>query len=77
VRSGLTLAALGLVVGLPLSFVMFRVVASALTGLTDAFNPWLPFLVVTSALALMAGLACLLPARKAAGIEPVRALQGD
>jgi len=73
-RSGLTLVGIGLLLGLPLSFVMYRLVTRALglfeggVGLTWAG-------AVAGALLLVATVATLLPAGRASGVRPVAALK--
>jgi putative ABC transport system permease protein len=73
-RSGLGMAGVGMLLGLPLAFVMYRVVASALNLFESAmgvsYAAW-----VTLALALVAVLSTWLPARRASSIEPVAALK--
>jgi putative ABC transport system permease protein len=73
-RSGLGLAGIGMLLGLPLAFVMYRVVASALNLFESAmglsYAAW-----VTLALALVAVVSTWLPARRASNIEPVAALR--
>ena len=64
---------IGLIVGVPLVIIAGRLMASKLYGV-GAFNP-LVFAVAILALGLCALLAGLLPARRAASIEPVRALR--
>ena len=73
-RSGFSLVGIGLLLGLPLSFVMYRLVTRALglfeggVGLTWAG-------AVTVALLLVATLSTLIPARRASGVRPVAALK--
>jgi putative ABC transport system permease protein len=73
-RSGFALVGTGLLLGIPLSFVMYRLVSRALglfeggLGLTYAG-------AVTAALLLVAAVSTLLPARRASGVQPVAALK--
>jgi ABC-type antimicrobial peptide transport system permease subunit len=72
-RSGLVLAGAGMLLGLPLSYLMYRGVVSAL----DLFEGGVGFsyaLWVTTALALVAVLSTFLPARRASRVAPVAAL---
>jgi ABC-type antimicrobial peptide transport system permease subunit len=73
-RSGLGLAGVGMVLGLPLAFVMYRSVVSALNLFESAmgvsYAAW-----VTLALAMVAVVSTWLPARRASSIEPVAALK--
>jgi predicted permease len=72
-RSGLRTSLLGLVIGLPLSIVAIQLVAPQL-GIPKANMP-----VVAGAVALMvvivASLASWIPARRAAGVDPLMALR--
>jgi len=73
-RSGLSLAGIGMLLGLPLSWLMYRAIVSAL-NLFDA--PLSPGFAVWVALAL-AGVAVVstwLPARRASGVHPAAALR--
>ncbi len=74
-RSGMTLTALGLAIGLPVAYLLARGMASLLFGVeaTDATAlVGLPLL-----LAAVAAFACYLPARRAAGLDPLRALRHE
>ena len=64
---------LGLVIGLPLAIITGRVMASKLYGVAS-FNP-LVLACAVVVLTLCAFLAGLLPARRAASIEPIKALR--
>jgi putative ABC transport system permease protein len=69
------LLALGIAIGVVASLLSTRVLESMLYG-TGARNPIV--LVVVSLLAAMAGLiAAFVPARRAASIDPMRALRMD
>jgi len=73
-RSGLTLAGVGMLLGVPLSYVMYRMVASSMNlfegEMSLSYAYW-----VTGALAAVAVLSTYLPARRASGIQPVAALK--
>ena len=73
-RSGLTLAGIGMLLGLPLSYLMYRSVASAFNLFEGevgmSYAAW-----VTAALAAVALLSTWLPARRASGVPPVAALR--
>lgn len=75
-RTGLGLAGIGMLLGLPLAWVIFRGFASAVdlfagdVGLGYAAT-------LTGALLAVAALSTWLPARRASGVSPVRALRED
>ncbi len=73
-RSGLTLAGAGMLLGLPLAFVAYRV-ALNLFNLFEADVGMSYAVGVAAALAGVAFLATWLPARRASGIQPVAALR--
>jgi len=72
-RSGMFLAALGLAIGLPIAFLMARALASLLFGVKAA-DPF-SFICLPVLLAAVAALACYLPARRAARLDPLKALR--
>ena len=72
---GLTLAAIGIVIGVAGAAGATRVIRSLLFGVSST-DP-LTFLVAGTLIALVAVLACYIPARRAALIEPVDALEAD
>ena len=72
---GLKLAAVAAAMGLAASFVLSRVMASVLFGVVAESGPLLVALPVPLLLAVCA--AAYLPARKAATIDPLRALRHD
>ena len=72
-RSGLTLVGVGLVLGLPLEFLMFRGPMS-MPDLSAA-DVGLAYLAgLSAALLVVAVLATVLPARRASGVAPATAL---
>jgi predicted permease len=73
VRSGLTLAAAGLAIGLIAAFAVTRWIASLLYGV-NAADP-VTFIAVPIFILAVAVVACLVPASKAARIDPVEALR--
>lgn len=72
-RSGMTLTVLGLAIGLPVSFALARAMASLLFGV-EAADPF-AFIGLPLLLAAVATLACYLPARRAARLDPLKALR--
>jgi len=74
-RQGLVVTAAGLVIGLGASLILTRVIQSFLWGVT-ATDP-LTFALVGCGLAVIALLACYLPARRALHIDPVIALRSE
>jgi len=74
-RQGLTPVVIGLAAGLAGALMMTRVV----TRLLFAVEPTDPvtYAAVIAVLAAVASLACLAPARRAAAIDPMKALRAD
>jgi putative ABC transport system permease protein len=64
----------GIVAGVVLTLALSKVMTYWTSGETHASNPLL-LLAATATLALVAGTACALPARRAAGIDPVTAIR--
>jgi putative ABC transport system permease protein len=75
VGRGLLLAAVGVVLGLAGSFAVTRVMANLLIGVspTDATT----FTAVAAVLTVVALLACYIPARRAARLDPMLALRTE
>ena len=82
-RQGAVLTTLGLLVGIPASAVVIRLIESLFeAAASDGLNPVAgipiqPILEVGAVLALVGFVACYLPARRATRIDPVTALQND
>ena len=73
-RSGLTLVGVGVALGLPLAFLMFRGTVSTLNLFNTEIGLGHP-LVLSLTLVAVAVLATLLPAGRASGVAPVVALK--
>jgi len=74
-KKGLTLAALGLVIGLGAALWLTRVVVSLLFGVSR--NDALTFFAVAAVTLIVALLACYLPARRATRVDPLVALRSE
>ena len=72
-RSGMTLTVLGLGIGLPIAFALARALAALLFGV-EAADPF-SFIGLPLLLAGVAALACYLPARRAARLDPLKTLR--
>jgi predicted lysophospholipase L1 biosynthesis ABC-type transport system permease subunit len=75
VRQGLGITALGVVTGLLMSAAAARSLSTFLFGVT-AFDA-MSFLVVPLVLAVVGVAACLVPARRAARVDPLQALRSN
>lgn len=73
VGHGMALAAAGVAAGLVGSFFVVRLLSGLLFGVSST-DP-ATYLTVSAALALVALLACYLPARRASGLDPITALR--
>jgi putative ABC transport system permease protein len=72
---GLKLALAGMVLGLALGFLLTRLLASLLFGVSPT-NP-VTYLAVCAGLALVAAVACYWPARTVVKVNPVQALRAE
>jgi predicted permease len=72
---GLRLAAVGVVIGLAASFALTRLMRSFLIGVSTVDPP--TFVAVVALLVLVAAIASLAPALRAARVDPARTLRSD
>lgn len=75
VRGGLLLACIGIACGLVAAFAAMRLMASLLFGVSAA-DP-LTYAVITVVVFATAWLACWLPSRRAAAVDPMNALRAE
>ena len=75
VRDGLLLISVGVVLGLGAAIAATRLLTSLLYGVS-AVDP-ITYAAVSAGLASAALLACYLPARRAASVDPVTALRSE
>jgi putative ABC transport system permease protein len=75
VRRGMTLALIGMALGVAASLALARLMKTLLYGVS-ATDP-LTFILVSLTLLLVAFLACYLPARRAARVDPLTALRWE
>jgi putative ABC transport system permease protein len=74
-NGGMRMTLLGLAIGLPISYALSKTMSGLLFDVkaTDPFA----FLVLPFILTAVAAIACYLPARRAASLDPLRALRHD
>jgi ABC-type antimicrobial peptide transport system permease subunit len=75
VGQGLRLSAGGIVLGLAAAFALTRVMTSMLVGVKATDPP--TFAAVAALFFAIAALACWIPARRAAGLDPTQALREE
>ena len=75
VRQGLVLAAIGIVAGVVVAFASMRLMASLLYHVSP-MDPW-TYGLATASILLVAWIACYLPSRRAAVVNPVNALRSE
>jgi putative ABC transport system permease protein len=73
VKSGMSMALIGVIAGLAGSYALTRLMASLLFGVTP--TDIVTFSIVTFGLLLVALLACYIPARRATKVDPLVALR--
>jgi putative ABC transport system permease protein len=73
ILQGMKLTALGIVLGLAISFVLVRLISSLLFGIT-AYDP-ATFSLMSVVLIGVSLMACYIPARRAVGVDPLIALR--
>jgi predicted permease len=74
-RGSLVLTAIGVALGLPLAILTGRALSSVLYGMKPNDAPTMLFAVL--GVAVVAVAASMIPARRAAGIDPLKALRSD
>jgi predicted permease len=74
-RQGLVLTGIGAVAGLVVAFAVMRLLSSILFNVSP-FDP-LTYAVLTAVLLVVAAVACYLPSRRAASVNPVNALRAE
>jgi predicted permease len=72
---GLRLAGFGLVLGLMISFALTRYLQGMLYGVGTA--DWLTFVIVAILLCVITLIACFIPARRAASVDPMQVLRTE
>jgi predicted permease len=75
VQQGMLLTGIGVLAGILVSFGVVRLMSSLLFGV-KAMDP-VTYIAVSCGLAATAFLACYLPSRRAAGVDPVEALRAE
>jgi predicted lysophospholipase L1 biosynthesis ABC-type transport system permease subunit len=74
-RDSLTLTAAGVVVGVPFAMLLGRALSSSLYGVQPLDG--VSYLIAVAGVAVVAMAASVVPARRAAGVEPLRALRTE
>jgi ABC-type antimicrobial peptide transport system permease subunit len=74
-RQGMVLTLIALVLGWPAAWMLAKMASSFLYGIQP--NDALTFALVPPFLAVIALVACYIPARRAAAVDPMRALRAE
>ena len=74
-RQGLTLATIGILIGVGGALLLSRLTRTLLFGVSP--NDPLTYVAVSAVIAAVALIACLLPAQRAMRIDPLAAIRGD
>jgi putative ABC transport system permease protein len=74
-RQGMTMTAIGIAIGLCGAVVVGRALDTMLFGITSLDR--LTYLCAIVLLLAVSGIACLIPARRAASIDPMQALRNE
>jgi putative ABC transport system permease protein len=75
IRQGLTMVAVGLTLGVLASYLLGELIASLLFGITA--HDALARLIVAITIAIVSLAACLIPARRAAAVDPIVVLKDN
>jgi ABC-type antimicrobial peptide transport system permease subunit len=75
IKQGLRLAAIGVVIGLLGAWGLTRLMSTLLFGVTP--TDWVTLVAVVGLLALVALIACYIPARRATRVDPLVALREE
>jgi predicted permease len=75
VRNGLALTGIGIVAGLVTAFAAMRLMRALLFGVSP-YDP-VTFIAITLGISATAWLACWLPSRRAAAVDPINALRSE
>jgi putative ABC transport system permease protein len=74
VRQGMWLTVAGIAIGLVIASATMRFMSALLYGVSAAYP--ITYITITSAVVIAALLACYLPSRRAAEVDPMLALRG-
>jgi predicted permease len=72
-RQGMGLISFGVALGLAVAFAVTRLLTSFLYGISA--TDWITFVAIPIVLAIVAGIACFIPARRATKVDPLVALK--